>query len=134
MIYYKKGYKYQLTRTATLQTTFRPLQDLHTKFITLYKSGLLEIRAGYAWDGPSGPTFDTPSFMFGSLFHDALYQLVRMGLLPSTGWRKADEVLSSVCLAAGMFKLRVKWIMAGLKLASGRAAHKRNLKKEYEAP
>ena len=35
---------------------------------------VLVIQTGYAWDGPSGPTLDTPDTMRASLVHDALYQ------------------------------------------------------------
>ena len=37
------------------------------------------IKKGYAWDGASGPTFDTPASFEASLVHDALYQCMRLG-------------------------------------------------------
>lgn len=134
MIYYKKGYKYQLTKRAETQTSFRPKEDIHFEFISLYTNGILVIDKGYAWDGPSGPTFDTKDFMAGSLFHDALYQLIRNGFLDFILWRKADRFLSRVCRRCGMWKLRIKWVMAGLKLANGEAAKFENVKKIHKAP
>ena len=37
------------------------------------------IKKGYAWDGASGPTFDTCASFRASLVHDALYQCMRLG-------------------------------------------------------
>ena len=45
--------------------------------MSLNESGCLQIAAGYAWDGASGPTIDTRNSMIASLVHDALYQLIR---------------------------------------------------------
>ena len=48
---------------------------------------LLTVRAGYAWDGTTGPSVDTRSMMIPSLAHDALYQLIAEGLLkPADAW------------------------------------------------
>ena len=91
-IAYKKGYKYQL---AEDYIRFIPIyfhDDIQTKYISLIPqpdlSSLLTIRTGYAWDGPSGPTIDTKTFMRGSLEHDALYQLIRERLLPQAYFRR----------------------------------------------
>ena len=55
--------------------------------------GVLVIQTRYAWDGPSGPTWDTPTNMRASLFHDALCQLVGEGLLDKKYRKYADELL-----------------------------------------
>ncbi|MFA7287337.1 MAG: DUF1353 domain-containing protein [Melioribacteraceae bacterium] len=70
---------------------------------------MLIIEAGYAWDGPSGPTWDSKSSMRASLIHDALYQLMRIGILPEKCREQADDVLYDICIEDGMFKPRA-WI------------------------
>jgi hypothetical protein len=60
------------------------------------------ISKGYAWDGPSGPTIDTGNFMRGSLIHDALYQLMRTGNLPTSFRERADLLLRKTCIDDGM--------------------------------
>ena len=70
--YYKGDYKYVLKGRVTHETGIVGRGCILT-FCSLTTEGLLIIRPGYAWDGPSGPTFDTPSFMRGSLIHDVLY-------------------------------------------------------------
>lgn len=99
IIRYKGGYQYQLCYDYT---HFVGIPGrVNTRFLVLLEGDLL-IRAGYAWDGPSGPTVDTPSFMRGSLVHDALYQLIREGHLSSYHRAAADEILIDVCRVDGM--------------------------------
>lgn len=102
-IFYKDGYKYQLKENYSLQT---PLVGTYisTDFILLTSTGLLVIKKGYAWDGPSGPTFDTKDFMRGSLVHDALYQLMRESHLPQSLKEFADRELQKICIEDGMPK------------------------------
>ncbi len=130
---YKSGYKYQLVEDETFHTRFRPVNDIHSDYLHLHVDGSFMIAKGYCWDGPSGPTFDTKTFMKGSCLHDALYQLMRMNLLPWSQWRIADKELEIQCLRDGMWSLRAKWVMAGLKLARGNAAHPDGAKKVYRA-
>lgn len=71
---------------------------------------LLTIRAGYMWDGPSGPTIDTKNFMRGALIHDALYQLIREDYLKMNDRKQADKILRKVCLEDGMSRIRAWYI------------------------
>jgi len=73
---YRSGYKYQLVEEYQVKVSVLPKNDIKTDFIELSTEGMLIIKNGYAWDGPSGPTIDTPNFMRGSLVHDALYRMV----------------------------------------------------------
>lgn len=119
---YRAGYKYQLATDYSVQTSLRPSKNISHGFITLTRSGLLTIKAGYAWDGPSGPTIDTKNFMRGSLVHDALYQLMREGLL-DLGWREtADQELRRICLEDGMSDIRAWWVYRGVRLCGEQSA------------
>jgi len=131
---YKDGYKYQLVEDVSFQTSFRPAEDIITDYLDLSIAGFLTIKKGYSWDGPSGPTFDTTTFMKGSCLHDGLYQLMRMTALPWKDWRKADNELKRQCLTDGMWKIRTKWGMAGLKAAGGSAAKPSSTKPIRRAP
>lgn len=91
-------------------------------FITLDTNGVMRIRANYCWDGPSGPTFDTPSFMRGSLYHDAIYQLIRQGVLSMDDRDSADRLIKRVCLEDGMGKIRAWAVYRALKLFGKKAA------------
>jgi len=75
-------------------------------YVVLYPDGRLCIKKGYAWNGASGPTFDTPSWMRASLVHDALYQLIRTGRLPLKTRAYADTLMREMCLADGMLWVR----------------------------
>ena len=116
-IAYRGGYKYQLQEGYSLEINIRPAAAVANDYIALDPQGALRIAKGYAWDGPSGPTLDTANFMRGSLVHDALYQLMREGLLGHTLHREAaDRILQSLCLEDGMTALRAWWVYQGVCL------------------
>ena len=113
---YRSGYKYQLTEEYSVQTDVIPKIEIQTNFIDLDLSGHLVIRCGYAWDGPSGPTIDTPDFMRGSLVHDALYQLMRAGKISKARWRDAaDRLLRTMCRDDGMGFIRAWVVYQGVR-------------------
>lgn len=133
MIKYKRGYKYQTWETYSTQIDIIGY-DINTDFITLSPTGLLTINRYYAWDGPSGPTFDTKNFMEGSLVHDVLYQLMRMGLLPQSCRDYADDRLKADCIRDGMSRIRANYVHFGVDLAAKAAADPKNMKKILTAP
>lgn len=117
-IRYKKGYKYQLSCTYTGQVDIFPHSDIVTEYINLTTKGEIGIKKGYAWDGPSGPTFDTRDFMRGSLVHDALYQLIRQGYLSKIMWKiQADIELVKICKEDGMSRLRAWYVYRAVRLS-----------------
>lgn len=133
-IKYRAGFKYQLAKNYSLDTLISPNQEIETKYIDLSISGLLTIKAGYSWDGPSGPSVDTKNFMAGSLVHDALYQLLRMELLHEGYRLAADMLLKEICIGVGMSPFRAGYINKILQWFGSSAAHPDNVKKVYTAP
>lgn len=123
-IKYREGYKYQLAESYALQLAIALLADIITDYITLTKDGLLTIFAGYAWDGCSGPTYDDKTNMRGGLVHDALYQLMRLGLLPESYREYADRTLKELCLEDGMCRLRAWYYFEGVDHFAAFAARK----------
>ena len=133
-IKYRDGYKYQLAEDYQVPLIYSPENDICTKYIKLSKLGELQIKEGYAWDGPSGPTFDTPTFMRGSLIHDALYQLVREEYLPLSWKNKADRELERICIMDGMNKIRAKVIYKAVQKFASFACSPKNNKPIITAP
>ncbi len=136
-IFYKAGYKYQLFRDYSVSTGIIPSEPVLTEYIDLNDQGVLFIRAGYAWDGPSGPTIDTLTFMRGSLVHDALYQLMREGHLEggNLGNRKeVDKLLRKHCLEDGMARVRAWWVYKGVRAGAVKASTAENQKGVSAAP
>ena len=105
----KRYYKYRLEETFEFQLRRYGIKDCFCKtpFIEL-TGGRIIIKKGYAWDGASGPTIDTKSSMKASLVHDALYQLIRLKLLPFSYKAIADKNFYNICLQDGMWKWRAK--------------------------
>ncbi len=117
--YYRKlkKYKYQLMQDYTIDIDVDLENDIDMGFIILTAAGTLTVKNRYAWDGPSGPTIDTKTFMRGSLVHDALYQLMRGKYLDYKNERKyADELLKKICLADGMCRLRACYVYRMLRM------------------
>ena len=97
------GYKYQTLEKVAFETHWILPRRLPIRssngWIHLTGDGRLTIQRGYCWDGASGPTFDTASTMRPSLVHDALYQLMREGLLPQDFRLPADLCLERIMLS-----------------------------------
>lgn len=139
MIKYKAGYKYQLAEDYQVYLCMVPEESICTEYIDLYSDGRLVIRRGYAWDGPSGPTIDTKTFMRGSLVHDAIYQLLREGHLPQndcgTNYRKlADYELKRACLKDGMAKVRAFYVYWSVRLFANAAASIKSKRQVFITP
>lgn len=110
MISYKAGYRYQLVETYRVGIPIYPAEPIKTKYLSLSTGGLLTIRNGYAWDGPSGPTIDTKNFMRASLVHDSLFQLIRCDLLAHECFGTVNLELKRMCRQDGMSRLRAWYV------------------------
>ncbi len=96
------GYKYLLEEEYLYPTGIALAARIETDYLALEVDGVLLIKKSYAWDGASGPAIDTADFMRGSLVHDALYQLIRLGLLAKKYRKRADQLLRKICREDGM--------------------------------
>ncbi len=120
------AYKYQLLERWSVQTPIINAAARIEGFIDLSQDGLLTIHEGYAWDGASGPTWDTKNSMRASLAHDALYQLQRAGKLGQE-WRAVeDQLLHDLCVQDGMWSWRAKAWLWGVRTFAAYAAKRRN--------
>ncbi|GMQ80713.1 MAG: hypothetical protein BMS9Abin05_0141 [Rhodothermia bacterium] len=109
-------YKYQLTEDFHIEIEVRPTMPIGTPYLSLSEAGQLIIKKGYAWDGPSGPTIDTSTFMRSSLVHDALYQLMRLALVDHADSREyADRLLRRMSIQDGMCRFRAWYVYTALR-------------------
>ena len=92
-IKYQKGYKYRLFKQVTVKVAIFPEDSVVTSFIKMSTDGILTIKKGYSWDGCSGPTWDDKTNQRAGLIHDALYQLMRLGMTPQKNKDAADREL-----------------------------------------
>ncbi|NCC32817.1 MAG: hypothetical protein EOM24_12470 [Chloroflexia bacterium] len=99
---FKSGYKYQLQDTYV--TTVGIVGCSATaSFLRLDADGRLVIAGGYAWDGATlCPDFDW--IVRGTLIHDAIYQLIRTGLVDAKHKAAADNALHKACIEDGAWK------------------------------
>ncbi|EKR89673.1 hypothetical protein LEP1GSC163_0135 [Leptospira santarosai str. CBC379] len=133
-----KNYKYELVKSYSFQTDIKTEEPIQIgspgikTFLSLDPLGLLHIDAGYAWDGPSGPTIDTKTFMRGSLVHDALYQLMREEKLDYIKYRDtADQILKKICLEDGMSRFRAAYVYRSVRWFGESSAKPKDETKEW---
>jgi hypothetical protein len=119
-LYFKEGYKYWVSRPYRINIGIHPAEDICLSFktvdikgntveiplVTLDTKGNLTIYPSYVWDGASGPTWDTLNSMIGSLIHDVLYQLIRLGFIADSYKEYADQLLYDLCVEDGMWSFR----------------------------
>ena len=124
-----RNWKYQTLETVSIIVDIpvpAPVSSKHgwVSFTPLGdKQSRLTIQRGYCWDGASGPTFDTPSTMFASLVHDALYQLMRELKLNINAHRKTiDELLYTLMIEGGAWRWRAKLWLVGVRWFARSAA------------
>lgn len=136
LIGYKKGYKYQVSYTVQVDTGIIPPIPIDSDYSSLSGDGILTIKKGFSYDGPSGPTISSPNFMAASLCHDALYEMLRLAYLPEKmGFRKkADKLLRKMCCDNGMTKIRAAWVYAGVRIGARPSSRPSHARKIIKAP
>lgn len=102
---YRDGYKYQLAKDYTHRVPILGY-TIDTEFLQLNPEGFMTLKRSYATDGPSGLTFDTRNSIRGAFIHDAIYWLIRNGLIEKKYKELADILLRDICIEDGMFKVR----------------------------
>lgn len=124
---YRTGYKYQLLEPFSMKVPF-VASRLFTapRGWVAFQENEIRIAPGYAWDGASGPTWDSPNVLVPSLVHDAFYQLLRESDLPDHYRAKADALLRDMMIERGASRIRAwAWYWAVRKFAgpSATSAH-----------
>lgn len=134
-IRYRSDYKYQLAKAYQIKIPIKPRSAIATEYIDLDTQGNLEVKNGYAWDGPSGPVKDTKENLRASLIHDALYQLMRHEKLSSRTHRKAsDQLFKDICKADGVSNFWASIYYKGLRKYGKPAASPQNKQEILRAP
>jgi hypothetical protein len=105
--------RYELAEPYTIRTEITGA-DVRMTHIGLNAGGILELAAGFAWDGASGAA-DTHDILRGSAVHDALYRLIRAGLLSHDARRQADALLYRCCREDGMPWVREVCVWAAVR-------------------
>lgn len=118
----RADYKYRLIGAYSTFIEIRPERDIHADGISLTTDGKLTLEDGFGWDGPSGPAIDTLDFMRASAVHDASYRLMRLGLLPQSCRRQADQIMRRICEEDGMPFPRRWWAYWGVRRGAAAAA------------
>ena len=113
---------YQILKTSYFPTSYKDCEYFGSHF-SITKDGMIYVWEGYCFDGASGPTIDTDNSFEAACFHDIMYALIRMGVIPNTYWnrRKADLMFYKALRKDGMSWLRANAWFVGVR-AGGWAA------------
>jgi len=128
------GWKYRLADEYEIHIRFFEGEEGRGNEYVWLEYGRLAIRKGYAWDGPSGPTWDTPNWMRASLVHDAMYQLIRESHLPIALRKQVDLLMLKALREDGMSRARSRTAYIGVRMFGRRSAHPRPVRKILRAP
>lgn len=132
MKYIKKKTKYRLEEEYTEMVGIIGY-EAETPLIKLTLVGQLTVKYGYGFD-PSGPTIDTKSSLRGSLEHDALYELMRLGFIPLSELDAVNDRLEIACKEDGMWDIRAELWDKGLDIFGKNSADPKNNPKIRTAP
>jgi len=127
-IVYQRGFKYQTTKEWSIQTKTLgygvaiEASSGGAPWVSLTPRGVLTIREGFCWDGPSGPTVDTPEFIAASLPHDGGFDLMRNELIPRSTKSQWDALLRDYGRQLGMGWFRTLYVWIGVKIGADFAA------------
>lgn len=130
---YRSGYKYQLEEDYEVKLEFAPDATIRHSHLVFYPDGTLRIFRGFLWDGPSGPALDTKTFMVASLVHDALYLMMRFGVLDQSYRKLADRAMYRLARRSGMWPPRALWSLLAVRLFASSAAAPDNIRPIEEA-
>lgn len=114
-LYFEKGYKYRVYFDYTIQTHMFGF-TVEDYWYSLTPDGMLWIRAGYSWDGASGPTIDTDTTFVNSLVHDVFFQMQRKGQLPHDPcFHISNDELKRIGINSGMYEWRANMWKNGVE-------------------
>ena len=110
MKYKKFNYKFQLAENLEEQLINASIlpDEVDAEYFNI-SDGCIFIKEGYAWDGASGPVFNTRNTLKASLIHDVLCQGMRIGIIEDTYRKSADKELRDQMIKSGVIKIRA-WI------------------------
>lgn len=110
-----KHYKYRLLKDVEHNLRIKLNSDISGLNFYLTSDGKLVNKAGYLWDGASGPTIDCEASMRASLVHDTLYVMIHKGLLSYDYKKIADKYFHQILLEDGMNRFRAYYYYLAVK-------------------
>jgi len=120
-------YKYSLSEEVRIPSGICPEKASFLPSVLLCTDGILIIVPGFRWDGASSVAIDTPNFMLPSCAHDALYLLMREGVLESRYRKAADKLLYRLCRSEGMPWVRAQYVYWAVRAFGWRGLRKRTV-------
>jgi len=126
---YKHGFRFYLAEDFSLKIDDLPDENVLPLYKIAMSKGMLTISKGYMWDRG----FRGKEFIRGTLVHEALYQLIRLGYLPYEWRKKSNEIYYSLLVDDGAPKL-FAWLLKKCADLFGNVASNGKSRKVLFAP
>lgn len=108
MIKYIRGRRRHTLKEVYTINTGLETKGFQSEKITLHTNGLLTLAQGFEWNGATG-IVDAKCFMRGSAVHDALYELIKQGVLNKSHRKQCDKLMRRIFHEDG-----TPWILSQL--------------------
>ena len=122
---------YELTKPLVCLETGIETYYFKNEVIHIEPDGCLTLSTGFRWDGRSGPAIDTANTLESSSIHDALYELIIIGVLPKSARVLADILMRKIDERNGVHFFRRWYSHVALRLF-GRGKDKRDYVKRQD--
>ena len=129
---YQKVQGFRVAVTWEYQTQIAVDRIIRTEWVDLVK-GLLIMKQGFCFE-PSGPTIKTKSVMQGCCVHDAIYYLIRNGLLEPHWKEPGDDLMKEIHLQDEVNAFRAGYFHWSVINFGDTSIDPRNRKKVLTAP
>jgi len=117
--------RYQLLQGAVVQTGIELDAYAYRADCSLSPAGVLVLHKAFTWDGPSRPAVQTRDFLRASAYHDAMYRLMRAGVLSLDARPAADSLYMHTAVCDGAPRWRAALQFLALRLFGRSAARPR---------
>ena len=116
---------YELTRPVVREVTGIEGHNFSSEVIVLNPNGKLALFPPFRWNGRSKPAVNTANTLLSSSIHDALYELIIIGVLPKSVRVLADLLMRTMDEENGVHFFRRWYSHVALRLF-GRGKDSRN--------
>lgn len=96
---YTGGIKYRLDEDLEVKLNLKG-EFFHGFWMELRTNGTILLKRGYGWDGASGIALDSKYTQEASAVHDALYRLIRQGVISKNRREEIDKEFLRLLLKA----------------------------------
>lgn len=110
VFYKEQQHHFRLLNDVDVATSISLAHEFKTPYLAMSEAGHLKIKAGYRWSLPWYVYSHSPEWVKAVLVHDALYELIRLGVVTVQHKKQIDQLFVYLCKAAGVKRMGIFWV------------------------